>query len=76
MPDPGPGQRAWLAWRGRRCAGTAEGLDSLHNHPRSGVKLRLDDEQVAQLGEIVADGPDVQKVGLSAWMPAAPCRAR
>ena len=45
----------------------AEGLDGLHDRPRSGAKPRLDDKQMAQLRQIVVDGPDVEKTGLSAW---------
>ena len=45
----------------------AEGLDGLHDRPRSGTKPRLDDGQMAQLRQIVVDGPDVEKTGLSAW---------
>ena len=50
-----------------------EGLDGLHDRPRSGTKPRLDDKQMAQLRQIVVDGPDVEKTGLSAWMTAELC---
>ena len=52
----------------------AEGLDGLHDRPRSGAKPRLDDEQMAQLRQIVVDGPDVEKTGLSAWTLSELCR--
>ena len=42
----------------------AEGLDGLHDRPRSGAKPRLDDKQMAQLRQIVVDGPDVEKTGV------------
>ena len=51
----------------------AEGLDGLHDRPRSGAKPRLDDKQMAQLRQIVVDGPDVEKTGLSAWTLAELC---
>ena len=51
----------------------AEGLDGLHDRPRSGAKARLDDKQMAQLRQIVVDGPDVEKTGLSAWTLAELC---
>ena len=51
----------------------AEGLDGLHDRPRSGTKPRLDDKQMAQLRQIVVDGPDVEKTGLSAWTLAELC---
>ncbi len=54
-----------------RC--NAEGLDRLHDRPRSGAKPRLDDEQMEQLRQIVLDGPDVEKTGLSAWTLAELC---
>ena len=52
----------------------AEGLDGLHDRPRSGTKPRLDDKQMAQLRQIVVDGPDVEKTGLSAWTLAELCK--
>ncbi len=51
----------------------AEGLDGLHDRPRPGSKPRLDDQQMAQLRQIVLDGPDVEKTGLSAWTLADLC---
>ena len=51
----------------------AEGLNGLYDRPRSGAKPRLDDEQMAQLRQIVVDGPDVEKTGLSAWTLAELC---
>ena len=51
----------------------AEGLDGLHDRPRPGAKPRLDDKQMAQLRQIVLDGPDVEKTGLSAWTLADLC---
>ena len=51
----------------------AEALDGLHDRPRSGAKPRLDDKQMAQLRQIVVDGPDVEKTGLSVWTLAELC---
>ncbi len=51
----------------------AEGLDGLHDRPRPGARPRLDDKQMAQLRQIVVDGPDVEKTGLSAWTLAELC---
>ena len=52
----------------------AEELDGLHDRPRSGPKPRLDDEQMAQLRQIVVGGPDVEKTGLSACTLSELCR--
>ena len=52
----------------------AEGLDGLHDRRRSGAKPRLDDKQMAQLRQIVVDGPDVESTGLSAWTLGELCR--
>ena len=51
----------------------AEGVDGLYDRPRPGAKPRLDDAQMAQLRQIVLDGPDVEKTGLSAWTLAELC---
>ena len=51
----------------------AKGLDGLHDRPRPGAKPRLDDEQMERLRQIVLDGPDVEKTGLSAWTLADLC---
>ncbi len=51
----------------------AEGLDGLHDRPRPGAKPRLDGQQMAQLRQIVLDGPDIEKTGLSAWTLADLC---
>ena len=52
---------------------SAEGRDGLHDRPRPGARPRLDDAQMAQLRQIVWDGPDVEKTGLSAWTLAELC---
>ncbi len=52
----------------------AEGLDGLYDRPRPGARPRLDDAQMARLRQIVVDGPDVEKTGLSAWTLAGLCR--
>ncbi len=52
----------------------AEGLDGLHDRPRSGPRPCLDDKQMAQLRQIVVDGPDVERTGLSAWTLGELCR--
>lgn len=44
-----------------------EGLEGLHDRPRPGAKPRLDAQQMEQLRQIVLDGPEVEKTGLSAW---------
>ena len=51
----------------------AEGLDGLHDRPRPGARPRLDGKQWEQLRQIVLDGPDVEKTGLSAWTLAELC---
>jgi transposase len=45
----------------------AEGLDGLHDRPRSGRPQRLDEFERAELRKLVLDGPDVEASGLSAW---------
>ena len=52
----------------------AEGLSGLHDRPRPGAKPRLDDAQRTKLRQLVLDGPDVEKTGLSAWTLADLCR--
>ena len=52
---------------------SAGGLDGLHDRPRSGAKPRLHNTQMAQLRQLVVDGPDVEKTGLSAWTLAELC---
>ena len=39
----------------------AEGLDGLHDRPRSGAVPPLDGGRMAQLRQLVVDGPDVEK---------------
>ena len=51
----------------------AAGLDGLHDRPRPGAKSKLTDKQREQLRQIVLDGPDVEKTGLSAWTLAELC---
>jgi transposase len=45
----------------------AEGLDGLHDRPRSGRKPRLTQAEQAALAKLITDGPDVEASGLSAW---------
>ncbi len=51
----------------------AEGLAGLHDRPRSGRKPRLTEAEQAQLSQLIADGPDVEATGLSAWTLADLC---
>jgi transposase len=51
----------------------AEGLDGLHDRKRPGAKPRLNPKQMEQLRQIVLDGPEVEKTGLSAWTLATLC---
>ena len=53
----------------------AEGLAGLHDRPRPGSKPRLDEARRAALRQLVLDGPEVEATGVSAWTPAALCRA-
>ena len=52
----------------------AEGLAGLHNRPHPGPAPRLDADRRAALKQLVLDGPDVEKAGLSAWTLADLCR--
>lgn len=52
----------------------AEGLGGLHDRPRSGRPPRLSDEQGRLLRQLVLDGPDIEKTGLSAWTLRQLCR--
>jgi transposase len=45
----------------------AEGLDGLHDRPRTGRPTKLSDAQRSELREIVVKGPDVEAEGLSAY---------
>ncbi len=45
----------------------AEGLDGLHDRPRSGRKPRLTEAERLALSKLIKDGPDVEASGLSAW---------
>jgi transposase len=45
----------------------AEGLDGLHDRPRSGRPSKLSERQRGALREIVVKGPDVEAEGLSAY---------
>ncbi len=45
----------------------AEGLDGLHDRPRSGRKPRLNEAECTALAKLITDGPDVEATGLSAW---------
>jgi transposase len=51
----------------------AEGVDGLRDRPRPGAKPRLNEAQRAELRQIVLDGPDIEKTGLSAWTLAFLC---
>jgi transposase len=52
----------------------AEGLAGLHNRRHPGPKPRLTDEQMKQLRQMVLDGPDIEKTGVSAWTLEEICR--
>src|SRR3954453_18333029 len=45
----------------------AEGLAGLHDRLRPGARSRLTDDQLKQFRQLVLDGPDIEKTGLSAW---------
>lgn len=45
----------------------AEGIDGLHDRPRSGRPCKLSEEQRAELRDVVVKGPDVETQGLSAY---------
>jgi transposase len=45
----------------------AEGLAGLHDRPRSGRKPRLTPEQLAELEQVVDDGPDPATDGVVRW---------
>jgi putative transposase len=45
----------------------AEGLDGLHDRPRSGRPPRLNEAERSELHKLVLDGPDVEASGVSAW---------
>ena len=45
----------------------AEGVDGLHDRPRSGRPCKLSDEQRSELREIVVKGPNIEADGLSAY---------
>jgi transposase len=45
----------------------AEGLDGLHDRPRSGRPRRLTREQESEVAAAVLEGPDIEKDGLSAF---------
>ena len=51
----------------------AEGLDGLHDRPRSGRKPRLTEAEQTELAKLIEDGPDVEASGLSAWTLADLC---
>jgi len=51
----------------------AEGLDGLHDRPRSGRKPRLTEGERLALSKLITDGPDVEATGLSAWTLADLC---
>ena len=51
----------------------AEGLEGLHDRPRSGRKPRLNEAERPELAKLIKDGPDVEASGLSAWTLADLC---
>ena len=51
----------------------AEGLNGLHDRPRSGRKPRLNEAERTELAKLIKDGPDVEASGLSAWTLADLC---
>jgi len=51
----------------------AEGLEGLHDRPRSGRKPRLSEAECLALSKLIKDGPDVEASGLSAWTLADLC---
>ena len=51
----------------------AEGLNGLHDRPRSGRKPRLTEAERTTLSQLITDGPDVEASGLSAWTLADLC---
>lgn len=52
----------------------AEGLSGLHDRPRPGPPRRLDQTRRMLLRQLVLDGPDVERTGLSAWTLPELCR--
>jgi transposase len=52
----------------------AEGLAGLHDRPRPGAKPRLDEARRAALCQLILDGPEVERTGLSAWTLGELCR--
>ncbi len=52
----------------------AEGLAGLHDRPRTGRPVRLDEAQRGTLHKLALDGPDAEATGLSAWTLAELCR--
>lgn len=45
----------------------AEGIDGLHDRPRSGRPSFLDEGQMAVFRGIVLRGPDTERDGISSW---------
>lgn len=45
----------------------ADGVDGLHDRPRSGRPAQLDATQLAELARLVEDGPDVAVHGVVRW---------
>src|SRR3954451_11167650 len=52
----------------------AEGLAGLHDRLRPGARSRLTDDQLKQFRQLVLDGPDIERTGLSAWTLGGLCR--
>jgi transposase len=52
----------------------AEGLAGLRNRPHPGPAPRLDERQRTALRQVVLDGPEVERTGLSAWTLPDLCR--
>lgn len=52
----------------------AEGIDGLHDRPRSGRPSFLDEGQMAVFRSIVLRGPDTERDGISSWTAKDLCR--
>lgn len=51
----------------------AQGLDGLHDRPRSGRKPRLTEIERTMLANLITDGSDMEQSGLSGWTLADLC---
>jgi transposase len=52
----------------------AEGVDGLHDRPKSGRPIWLDDGELATLKALVLRGPDPERDGVSTWRTQELCR--